>query len=130
MRPRPQLGNLIYFLLQIKLPVLVGPLSAIQPFNHPLTFNFPWSLGYIRKSTFRVSPGETISLPFFFVAPRNFKLAQTPPSQGTNSHLDRVELRSPEKFTLGQCRIRTRDLSIFNRTRYQWTNAPGYTIVR
>ena len=26
--------------------------NAIWPFSHPLTFNFPWSLGYIRKLAF------------------------------------------------------------------------------
>ena len=38
--------------LWIKILVLIGPLSVIQPFSHPLTFNFPWSLGYIRKLAF------------------------------------------------------------------------------
>ena len=41
-----------------QLPVLVGPLSAIQPFIDPLTFNWAtignWRSGF---------PGETISLP-------------------------------------------------------------------
>ena len=35
-----------------KFTILVGPLSTIQPFSHPLTFNFPWSFGYIRKLVF------------------------------------------------------------------------------
>ena len=47
-----------------KLPVLVGPLSAIQPFSHPLTLNFPWSLGYIKKLAF----GSPYSLPVLCAA--------------------------------------------------------------
>ena len=77
-------------MLKLKLLVLVGPLSAIQPFNHPLTFNFPWSLGYIRKLAFG-SPWGNYFTPGFVCSqhtvPRNIKLAQKQPSQGTNSHL-------------------------------------------
>ena len=60
--------------LKLKLPVLVGPLSAIQPFSHLLTCNLPWSLGYIRKLEF-VSPWENYFTPGFMcsqhMAPRN-----------------------------------------------------------
>ena len=35
-----------------------------------------------------------------------------------------IHFLCPEKFMLGQCRIRTTDLSIFSRTCYHWTNAP------
>ena len=81
---------LIYDML--KFTVLLGPLSAIHPFSHPLTFNFLWSLSYIRKLAFW-SPWVNY---FSFVcsqhtAPRNIKLAHTLPSQGTNSHLGRAE---------------------------------------
>ena len=51
----------------LKLPVLVWPLSVIQPFSHPLTFNFPWSLGYIRILHSGL-PGETILLPVLWAA--------------------------------------------------------------
>ena len=53
----------IYF--KVKLPVLTGSLSAIQPYSHPLTFNFPWSLDNI---SIRVSWRETISLPVLTAA--------------------------------------------------------------
>ena len=64
-------------------------------------------------------------------APMNTKLTQTQPSLCTNSHLGRVEPRRfiifiicPGKFTLGQCMIRTRGLSICSQTRYHWANVP------
>ena len=83
-----------HVLVKLKLPVLVRPLSAIQPFSHPLTFNLPWSLGYIRKLAFW-SPWGNYFNPGFLCrqqkASRNIKLAQIQPSQGNNSHLDRVE---------------------------------------
>ena len=73
---------------------MVGPRSAFQPFSHLLTvtFNFPWSLAYIRKLAFGPPCGN------YFVcsqhtAPKNTTLAQTQLSQGTDSHLGRVELR-------------------------------------
>ena len=49
-----------------KLPVLLGPLSAIQPFSHTLIFNLPWSLGYmyITKLAFW-SPWENYFTPVF-----------------------------------------------------------------
>ena len=86
-----------------KLPVLVGLLSVMQPFNHPL---FTWPLGYFRK----------LALTY---GARIIKLAHTPSCQGTNLHLGGVKLR-----TLGQCWIRTTDLSICIRTGNHWTNAP------
>ena len=61
--------------------------------------------------------------------PRNIKLAQTlsgyqftPWSSGTS----KIYFLCPEKFTLGQCRNRTTDLSICSQTRYHWTNTPHY----
>ena len=63
----------------LKLPVQAGLLSAIQPpFN---TFNFHWSLGYIRKLAFGSCWGNYFSPSFVcsqHMAPRNIKLAQTP----------------------------------------------------
>ena len=116
---------------KLKLPVLVRLLSAVQPFSHHLTFNFPWSLfwGYIRKLAVGSPLGNNLrSLPGFVYSHHNIKLAQTQPSQGINTHLGGLESQTnffcPENFTLGQCRIRTQDFSIFSRTRYQWTNAP------
>ena len=74
---------------------MVGPLSAIQPFSHPLTLNCPRSLGYIRKLAFG-SPWKNYSPPVCLTnhtAPRNIKLAETLPSQGTNIYTGRVEPR-------------------------------------
>ena len=54
-----------YTFIKLKLPVFVGPLSAIQSFSQPsTTFNFPWPLGYIRKLAFR-SPGGSYFTPGF-----------------------------------------------------------------
>ena len=110
------------FMKMLKLPVfLVGLLSAIQPFSLPLTLNFSWSLDYIRELVFG-SPSGNYFTPSFVcsqhTAPRNIKLAQTQPSQGTNSHIGRVKswgfiLLCPEKFTLGKCRIHNTLLSLY-----------------
>ena len=57
--------------------VLIGPLSAIQPFSHPLTFNFPWSLGFIRKLAFGSPWGNYFTTGFVCIqhtAPKNIKL--------------------------------------------------------
>ena len=80
--------------MKFKLPVLTGSLSDIQAFSHPLTFNFPSSLGYIiRKLVFGSPRGNNFTPSFVcsqLTAPRNIKLAQTLPS-GTSSHLGREE---------------------------------------
>ena len=84
--------------INIQLPVLVRPLSAIQSFSHPLTFNFSLSLGYMRKLALRSPRGNYFTSGFVcsqHTAPRNIRLTQSPPSQGTNSHLGQVE---PRKF--------------------------------
>ena len=87
-----------------------GSYSAFQPPFDP--FNFPWSLGYIRKLAFG-SPWGNYFTPGFVcsqhTAPRNIKLAQTQPSQSTSSHLGRVEtlkfiscaLRNSRKASVG-----------------------------
>ena len=85
----------------------VGLLSAIQP---PFDINLPWSLGYIGIYHLGL-PGETISLWFVsqHMPPRNLKFAQTPPSEGTNSHLSRVEpwrFISCAKRNLSKARVR------------------------
>ena len=46
---------------------------------------------------------HNVKVTSFGSAACSYSAIQTP-SQGTNSHLDRVEPRSSEKFTLGQCR--------------------------
>ena len=61
----------------VKLPVLVELLSAIQPVSHILTFNFPWSSGYIKKQVFGF-PRENYFTPGFVssqqhTAPKNIK---------------------------------------------------------
>ena len=104
-----------------KLPILVGPLSAIQPFRHPLTFKFPWPLGYIRRLAFG-SPWGSYFTPGFVcsqhTAPRNIKLAQchialsryqfTPWSSGASE----IHFLCFEIFTLGRCRNRTTNLNL------------------
>ena len=72
---------------KLKLPVLVRPLSAIV--SHPLTLTSPGhraTLGTQRSSLL----GETIPVQPLTVC-RNMKLAQSAPSQGTNSFLGKVE---------------------------------------
>ena len=101
----------------LKLPVLEGPLEAIQPFS--LTSTDHWAtLGNYFTSGFVCSQ---------HTAPKNIKLAQTALLwyQFTlwSSGASEIYFLCPEKFALGQCRIRTRDLSICSRTLYHWTNA-------
>ena len=85
---------------------MVGPVLALQPFNHP---NFPWSFGYIRKLAFE-SPWGNYFTPGLvcrqYTAHMNIKLAQTPPSQGTNSHLGRVE------WSLGYSFLEPREIHV------------------
>ena len=81
---------------KLKLPVLVGPLSAIQPYNLSWTFNFPWSLFYIMKLAFWSPGGKYFTSGVVcsqHMAPGNIQHAQTQTSQDTNSHLGRVEPR-------------------------------------
>ena len=111
---------------------------SLQPFSHNLTFNFPWSLGYIRKLAFGCPWGNYFTPSFVCTTygAQEFKLAQTPPLRvGNNSCLGWVEPRryiscTQKKFTLSQCRIRTRDLSICHQGRYHWTNVPQYVVIR
>ena len=70
--------------------------ATFQPFSHPSTFNFHWSLCYSRKLEFGSHWGNYFTPSFVCsqqTAPRYIKLAQTLPSQGTNSHIGRVEPR-------------------------------------
>ena len=107
-------GSMLF--IKLKLPVLICLHSTIQSFSHHMTIiNLLRSFGYIMKLGFG-SPWQNYFTPGFVcsqhMAPRNIKFAQTLPSHCTNSHLGRVEPQSPEKFMLGQCRIRTTDLLI------------------
>ena len=114
------------------LPVLAGPLSAIQPFSlsfppfgHPQTFYFPWPLSFIRKQAF-MSHWETISLSVCLQPAYGAEEYQTcidtallryqftPWSSGASE----IHFLCPEKFTLGQCKILSADLSICSRTHY------------
>ena len=64
--------------------------SDMQP---PIEMSFPWPLCYIRKLAFRFPQGNYFTLSFVcsqHTTLRNIKFAQTPPSQGTNSHLCRM----------------------------------------
>ena len=69
---------------KLKLPVFVGPLSVIQP---PFDINFPRALRYIRKLESVCPWGNYFCDCSQHMVPWNIKLAQTTPSQGTNSHL-------------------------------------------
>ena len=91
-----------------------------------LTFNFLRSLGYIRKLTFWSPRGKKLHSQFYVQttyddlqrhSPLRYQF--TPLSSGASE----IYFSCTEKFTLGQCRIRTMDLSIYNLTRYYWTNA-------
>ena len=81
-------------------------------------FDFPWSLDYIRNQAFGTTSGSSLCVQPTY-APRNFELTQILPSHGTKSHHGRVEIHflCQEKFSLGQCRIRTKNLWISRRTR-------------
>ena len=104
----------VYLIKVQKLLVLVGSLTAFQPYSHPLTFNFSWSLGYIKKLVFG-SPFGNYFTPGFVrsqhTAPRNIKHAQTLPFHGTkltywSNGSSEIHFLFEGKFTLGQCRIR------------------------
>ena len=60
-------------------------LSSIKPFNHPLTLNFPWSLGYMKKLAFGSSVGNYL-LPVLCTA-KEYQTCTDTPSQCTNSHI-------------------------------------------
>ena len=98
---RNGLGSAIFQLLKVILKKVKGTsfgraafsYSVVQP--HLWHFNFPCLLGYIRKLAFW-SPWGNYFTPAFVC-----------------SHF-----LCPEKFTLGQFRIRTTDLSICRRTSY------------
>ena len=91
---------------KLKLPVLVGPLSAIQPLIHPLTFNIPWSLGYSRKLDFGSPWGNYFTIGFV-CSQHNYSnqeyqtCTDTALSGYLNSHLGRVE---PRRFN--SCALR------------------------
>ena len=77
--------------IKLKLPVLVGPLSAIQP---PLTSTSPGHLATLRNYSGRSCPWRNYLTPGFVysqhTAPMNIK---TPSSQDTSSHLGQIEPR-------------------------------------
>ena len=84
--------------------------------SHPLTFNFPWSLGYTRKLAFE-SPLEENIQSRFYVQPtycaQEYQTCTYTVILGYQFTLaSEIHFSCPEKFTLGQCRIRTTDLSI------------------
>ena len=95
--------------------------AAFSYSTTPWTFNFPWSLAYIRNLAFG-SPWGNYSLPVLCAA--NIRRPGIPsvhihcPLRLPIHTFGRVE---PEKFTLGQSGVRTTDLSICRRTHYQWT---------
>ena len=94
--------------------------SAVQP---PFDIQLPLAIGLHKETSVRVSLRKLFHSRFC-VQPtygaKEFKLAHTPPSQGTNSYLGRVEPQRfiflcPEKF---QCRTRTRDPLYCSRKHY------------
>ena len=76
-----QFSNTFYLLIKhsfqikLKIPVFVGPILAIQPFNHPLTST---SLDHLDTSV-PVSLGETISL-----------MACVQPTYGAQEYLEKT----------------------------------------
>ena len=98
--------------------------SAVQSLFHILTSSGQWTrkLTFGSSSQFCMQPTygaqkyqtcTDIDLSGFQIIPWS--------SRASNIHFF-----CPEKFTSGQCRIRTTDLSIFSRTRYLWTNPPPF----
>ena len=116
-------------LTKLTLPVLVGPLSAIQPH---FDTNLSWSLGYIRKLKFKYHWGKLFHSRYCvqpthgaqeyhsckYTAHSGYQF--TPWLSGASE----IHFCAQEIFMLGQCRIWTRDLSICIRTGYHRTNAP------
>ena len=112
---------------------MVVVLSAIHPFNHPLTLNFPWSLGYIRKLALGSLWGQLYYSRFCVQTTYGAHEFQTCTDTALSGY--QFTPRSsgdsflvPEKFTLGQCRIRTMDILISSRTRNHWMNGPRLII--
>ena len=73
--------------------------SAIQPFSHSLTSTSPGHLAN-QETSIQVSLGKLFHSRFVcsqHTAPRNIKLAQTPPYLGTNSHLGLTQVE-PQRF--------------------------------
>ena len=116
------------YCILLKLPILVGLLSAIQlPFN----INFPWF--YIWKLKCLGLPEETISLPVLCAA--KIQCPGIPACTETTLSgyqftpwlsLGDLNFLWPEKFILGQSRNLTRDLLICSWMRYHWINMPPY----
>ena len=120
-----------------QLPILIGPLlSAIQPFSHHLTL-IPLVIGLYWETSVRVSLGKLFHYRFCVQPTYGAQECQTctdtalsgyqftPWSSGASE----IHFLCPEKFTLGQCRIRTTELSLCRRMRYHWTKrAPLYII--
>ena len=89
--------------LLLKLSVLIGSLSAIQPFCHPLTFNFPWSLGYVRVSMGKLFHSQFCVQPTYgaqeYQTDKDTALSGyqfTPWSSGASE----INFLGPEKFTI------------------------------
>ena len=127
--------NLFYKHIKLKLPVFVGPLSAIQrPFDI-LTSPGHWAtLGNQRSCL----PEETISLPVLCAANirrtgisnlHRHSSLRVPNHTLVEWSLGDLFFLCPEKFTLGQCRLRTTYLSIFIRTGYTGLTRPVYVFV-
>ena len=103
---------------------------AIQP---PIDINFPWSLGFIRKLAFGSCWGNYFTPGFVCSQHKGVQKYQTYTDIALSGYqftfwssgASEILLLYPEKFTLGQCRIRTRDLSIMSQTYYHWTNMPS-----
>ena len=86
-------------MFKIKLPFLVGPLSAIQPFSHPLTLTSPGHWAILGNQCFRSTMGNNFTLIFFVAAniwgPGIQTCTDTVLSLGTDSCLVGVE---PQRF--------------------------------
>ena len=110
-----------------------GQTFRLRPTNktlHQKQKDFSWSLGYFRKLAFWSPWGNYFTPGFCAANIRRPGITCTdtalsgyqfiPWSSGASD----IHLLCPEKFTLGQCRFRTTELSICRRTGYHWTNAP------
>ena len=74
---------------KVKVTIFGRVYISYSAVGHPLTNNFPWSMGYIRKLAFESPWGYYLTPGFVCIQhtePRNIKLAQTPPAQGTWIH--------------------------------------------
>ena len=115
----------------IKLPVFGRTTFSYSAIHPSFDINFPWSLGYIRKLALRTPWGNYFSPVLCAANIRHLGMSnlQDTVLSGCQftawlSGASEIHFLCPEKFTLGQCRLGTWDLSFSSQMSYHWTNMP------